>query len=197
VATGDLYELKVISIANGQNLLNVFHYLQTAGAGGAPQLVPTFQLQVWTDVNLMLHPSTQRVSTIAYDMVDPTDFFVSGTIAIGAFAAGDAMPNQDALSFTYVVNRLDARSGGKRFGLYGEGCQNAGAMVGGMVVRIADAELALQSNISDVSLNTWRPVVYGKRTGGGSTYFSNPISSVRFFGFTTQNNRKFYTSPGV
>lgn len=198
MATGDLYEIKLLGLADGQAFLNVFHYLQTSGAGGAPQLEPTWRNQVWsTGIRPLLHQSYILQNIAVRDMADPTDFDSDSATDAGSFnTSGDSMPSQDALSFTYIVNRLDARAGGKRFGTYGELGQDAGSETGGMVFRIAAAEASLESNISDTSLNTWKPVVYGKRTGS-ALYFSNPISNVRFFGFTTQNNRKFYTSPGV
>lgn len=198
MASGDLYQIKVFGNCRNQALLNIYHYYQTAGSGGANQLGPTFENQVLiAGVEYMLHQSYQRTSYEVRDKADPTDFYVDGSYRYGQFAAsGDSMPTQDALSFQYLCTRLDARTGGKRFGTYGEFCQAAGAPTGGFVSRYPVAEAILEASIDDTSGNSWRPVVYGKRTGS-SSYFSNYIASVRFFGFTTQNNRKFYTSPGV
>lgn len=194
MASGDLYEVHLKANCDGQNLLNVFHYLQTSGASGAETLANAFLAMVVGKIQDCVATTTTFFAILAKDKVDPTDFHAISINRVGLFT-GEQMPTHDAISFTYVSNRLDARSGGKRFGVPSESSQNGGDPAGSMVGKIATLEAALEANVTDFSSNAWRPVIYGKRTGG-TGYYSNPLSAVRFLGFTTQNNRKFYTSPG-
>jgi len=198
MASGDLYKLTLRGIVanSNQKTLNIFHYLQTTGGGGANDLGTAFYGDVLPSIRAICHQNQSFVQILTEDMADPTDFD-SINFGLAGQVAGEQMPTQDALSFTYVSNRNDARSGGKRFGVYSEALQNGGVKQGSASALIAALETELESNLTDLSSNAWRPVIYGKRLPlGSTTYYSNPISGVQWFGFTTQNNRKFYTGPG-
>lgn len=194
MASGSLYVLELKGIGQGQNFLNVFHYLQTSGSDGAPQLSARFYTVVMPRIMDVTSLFVTYTEIAVRDKVDPTDFY-SLSISDEGNRAGSILPTHDALSYTYKVNRLDCRSGGKRFAGVSESDVQNGVIVPPFVTEVTALEVALeQQQVQGGS--TWRPVIYGKRTGS-SGYFTNPLSSVVFLGVTTQNTRKFYTSPGL
>lgn len=195
-SVGDVYEVKLFTRVLSQNLLNVFHFQSANAIGNASELAIRFNLSVWAQVRQVLSSDTLYDHVEAKNLNDPTDFaFWVGTILNGS-RNGISSPTHDALSFTLYTTRTDASSGGKRFGAVATSDVSDGALNGALMTQIATIEDALESNIAGVSA-IYVPCVYGRRVGAGlGLKFANRLSSASYLGITTQNTRKFYTSPG-
>lgn len=192
--TGNLYLLTTICQFSGQDMLNMFHYLQVSGSGDAGDLIEAFEGDVVPAIRNLMATQAYFYAVKAEDKADPTDFDFDLVGAAG-LRSGEVMPPHDAVSFTYLANRNDCRGGGKRIGGYPEVFNSSGYLAPFGNPYVAAAEVAFESNISNVN-GVWRPVIYGKRYGTPG-YFSNPLSGVSFFNLTTQNGRNIYTSPGL
>lgn len=195
-SVGDIYQVKLFTKVLGQNLLNVFHYQSASAIGNAGELAIRFNLSVWAEVRPLLSSDTLYDHVEVKNVNDPTDFsFWVGTILNGQRGSVSAATH-DALSFTFYTTRTDANSGGKRFGALSTTDVIDGALTGSLMTQVATAENAMENNIAGVSA-VYVPCVYGQRVGAGlGLKFANRLSSVSYLGITSQNTRKFYTSPG-
>lgn len=191
MAVGDSWVVELKSDYQGQTALNVFNYLQTAGTGTAVSVYNAFLNRVIDQIRGRLHNTVYFKSILTYNRDDPTDFFTDNPFLFGT-TAGEGLPTHDCISFQYVPNRLDCRSGAKRFMGVPESRQNNGVPTPGYVTECNTLAAVLEGNI-DYVLNVYRPVIYGSRTGSLGR-FNNPLSSVLFKGVFTQNSRKSYTN---
>lgn len=200
MASGDLYELHLIGHMGNQDTLNVFHYLQTSGSGGAANLANGFGAVVLPDLREVMTTGAEIRRVFAKDKANPTDFGTNIVNQAG-FVTDSSLPVHLTWSFTYISNRLDARSGGKRFSGIGETMLSSGVATLTYQAKLVVLAATLESNIT-LGADSWRPVIYGKRYIAATqeyteAYFANPLAGVDYLGVTSQNNRKFYTSPGL
>jgi len=195
VATGNLYELTAYGRIGNQDCISVFHYLQVSGAGDADRLNLAFVGDVIPYFQDVQTAGFEWLSLTAKDKADPTDFDILPILLPGHSSGDSSLPTHVTWSWTYISNRLDARSGGKRISGIGEAMISSGVATGAYLTRVIGLESVLESPISD-GADVFRPVIYGKRLGSVG-FFSNPLSGVSYLGITSQNSRKFYTSPGL
>jgi len=191
MAIGDSWVLELKSDYQGQTALNVFQYLQTAGTGTAFSVYQAFVNDVIDNIRSALQDTVYFKSILTYNRADASDFHTDNPFLFGTIG-GEGLPTHDCISFQYVPNRLDCRSGAKRFMGVPEIRQNNGVPSAAYVTICNTVAVALESNIV-YGGNTYRPIIYGSRTGLLGR-FNNPLSSVLFKGIFTQNSRKTYTN---
>jgi len=191
MAIGDRWVVVTKMDYQGQTALNIFSYLQTAGTGTALSVYNAFVNRVTGVLMNSLHSTVYLKSVLAYNAGDETDFYNNDPFLFGGIT-GEGLPTHDCISFQYVPNRLDCRSGAKRFVGVPETRQNNGVPSPSYVTQCNLLAAVLESNI-DYIANAYRPVIYGGRTGSLGK-FNNPLSTVQFKGLFTQNSRKTYTN---
>lgn len=194
MATNDVYKIVSKGVSNGQAVVNIYHYWTFSGSTTASDMADFFRNTLLPAVASLCSTSTHFQSVEVKNLQNPLDF-AALTYDVQGIQSGENLPTHDAVSFTYLVNRSDAKSGGKRFGQIVETVQNNGVPSALYNTFLVSCETVL-SNLYLVAGGAMAPVVLGKRRGQLGVY-PNQLAGVRFFGFTTQNNRKFYKSVGL
>lgn len=192
-AVNDVYQLRLKYTVREQRFMNVFHYQATGIAGTASQCRQAVNGQLFPQLQAIMSSETVWGTWEVQNLDDPTDFASVTFTAVGG-RSGTYSTTHDAFSFTYESARADAQSGGKRFGAVAASDMIDGLPAPALITPIATLEAALATQIT-IAGCTYRPRIYGKRRAQLGT-FANPVASVNFLGITTQNTRKFYTSPG-
>lgn len=183
----------------GQNCLNVFWYRRTFNSGTSPSLLTVFRSAIVPLVVGVVSNQVQFQEVRVDNAVDPLDFDSYVYASQVGSRTGTPTPAHLAWSFTYVVGRGDAKSGGKRFAGITESDMDNGLPSGGVIVALNN----LAVNIGDVLIapdtTRFTPRIVGRRgtvRPWPDELYSNQLAAVNFLGITSQNSRKFYTSPG-
>jgi len=118
VAVNGIYELRLKTVYQGQDMFNVFHFLASTGLDThAQDLADTWKIAKTAFVEDLL--------SVAVDFVDILCFPISGngievvvpyTAGENGNRVGTTMPSPTAVSFKYERSTRDTRSGWKRFG---------------------------------------------------------------------------------
>jgi len=187
--TPDIYNLKLQGTYLGQAIEADFHYLQTVGTANADNLGNEFLLTKLVSIKTISSSSVNYTRIAVQNLSDPTDFWEDALSDVGD-QSGSNMQSFGTWSFTYLTNRSDSKSGGKRLAGCLEEQQNAGVAVATQLIRLAAVAVSLGQNIS-ADGSTWRPCVYGSRAGSIGRY-ANVLSGVRYLGMSTMRSRIFY-----
>jgi len=192
-AVNDVYRVKLKYQVGDQRLMNIFHYQATGAAGTASLCRQAVNGQFFPQLQNIVSSDTVFGTWEVQNLNDPTDFVSYSWSSTGA-RGGTYSATHVAFSFTLQSSRSDAQSGGKRFGAVASADCVDGLPTSSLLTAIAVVENAL-SSAPTLSGCTYRPRIRGGRQGSIGI-FANPISGGNFLGITSQNTRKFYTSPG-
>lgn len=97
----------------GQQIMNVYFYNHTTGAGGAGILCAAFDDQVVPKIKAIQSADINHVQVSAYSLDDLSDFANLTLSGLGAYEV-ESLPPTDAVGFTYKVNTRAVKPGSKR-----------------------------------------------------------------------------------
>lgn len=185
----DTYEVKLQGTFLGQAIEANFHYLQTVGTDNADNLANAFENLVLPAI-LSISSASVNYTRLAVKNLDSATDFHERTLSSVGSRGGENMQSFGTWSFTYLTNRSDSKSGGKRFAGCVETDQANGVALTQQLIRLGVATLSLGISIQDAA-SQWRPVIWGKRKGQLGK-FANVLSGVNYFGMSTMRSRIFY-----
>jgi len=192
MASGDRYKLVDTQNWSGNvanPFLNVFYFLQTAGTGGALELVTEWITDVLPDIVAVQADNIAHTNIDCFNLDSPTDFSLNALSPVEpGTRTGDALPLFCAWAFRYNRASLLSRNGSKRFGGVVEGDQNEGQPVGAIITLLNALAVRLGTAIIDGSGNSWEPRI--GRVAPPAAFTSFPVANVSFVNVTTQNTRK-------
>jgi hypothetical protein len=198
----DLYELRLFqhSASDNIDIVQVFHYQQTAGAAGAAsdQLTATFLANVVPKIRDIQNSdvTNELIECINYQNdADFTTDVITGSAGL-ATGYGDPLPSFIVSSFILTRTTRALRNGHKRFSGLSEGMVNV-RNLSGAVLTNAGTLAAVLGQVLPASSYQFTPIIYGKpipdRPGKPSPR-TEPVwctvGSAAFQGVSTQNTRK-------
>lgn len=198
MAIGDLYEVKFRQTwgAAGKNLLNVFHYRQTFGDGGAEELATATNFYLSSKIAMCLSTQVKILWWEIINLDNPADYGIFDVSANEGVIVGDALPPYVCFSFRLNRSTRAVRNGQKRFAGVAEDVQANGIVTNGTQLTVlGELAVALGGMIDeDAGANVWYPRIYraaGLNSKGQPVARADfPVSSVSYTGLSTQNTRK-------
>jgi len=197
--SGDLYQLvdEQIYVTEDDNpALNVYAYLQTAGAGNAIAIAAAWISTILpTIVAFQSTAVGHRLLTVT-NLDDPSDFLEAPITSEdgNGTQSGDCLPRYNAFSFFYARATRASRNGWKRIMGIPESVQVNGEVTNsGELTALAACAAALQNPLTDEDANSWSPRIYRRARPDASPPVERAdfgISGVSYQGLTTQNTRK-------
>lgn len=193
MAIGDLYRVIDHQSFDGQEVLNVYHYVQTDGAGAADELLTAFNEDMIPSIRAVQNTSLTHTLLEAINLDNDADF---GSMALtssnAGTRAGESLPVFTCWAFRYNRATRAVRNGQKRICGPNEGDQSGGDAISAMLTPLNALAGAMEDPVTEtVTSSSWKPVIV--RTTGTSapfTYTSFDISSVQYVRISTQNTRK-------
>jgi hypothetical protein len=196
VAIGDLYAVKDYQLyAANVNCLNVYYYKQTAGVGGAEELVNAF-LPVITDYICYIQSEIVGHTRLgAYNTDSELDWFETIPVGAAGQRGGDALP--PFVCYAFRLNRAStgSRHGQKRYVGVCEPDQVNGITTGTIQTALGALASKLEDTNQDLDGNAWELQIVRKipPVPPSTTwlYAEFPIASVQFVSISSQNSRKY------
>jgi hypothetical protein len=108
-----IYLLTHLMTYKGQEIMNVYFYNHTSGAGGSGILCAGFDDQMMPLLRAVQSADIYHKQISAYSLGDLSDFANLSLAGTGDYEV-EALPPTDALGFTYKVNTRAVRPGSKR-----------------------------------------------------------------------------------
>lgn len=197
MAIGDIWELTLRGTYQGQEILNVFGYVETVALGGD---VAGADVAKWLWDTIGTDLLAMTVDGVEYGQVDALQ--VTGGVAIGSYTiasgSGDrtveGLPSFATFSFRYNRASQASRHGYKRFAGVSEdwvsGNTNSfpsvqtNALIAALESDIFDSSSVLDGRLEPCIISR---VVNGQERPVPLAF---PVSSIVFIGVTTQNTRK-------
>jgi hypothetical protein len=176
-----------------QEIINVYFYDHVAGTGLSGDLGLAWQSNILPAVNILQTSALQNEGIEVINLGVTTDFSILTGVG-GGGGVGDALPPQDALSYTFKSSDRAIRPGGKRYAGVPESAQVDGEItLGGYLTGMEGLRVALAGNIVSGG-DTWQPVLVKRiKTAvpgttptqytyrlprAGDTFLSTPVLSV-------------------
>lgn len=191
-----LYRVRLFSIADSQEMLNVFYYRENTGSTG-------YDVQLWSAFDASVLPAIANIqhTAITYTnlVVDEpttisTEYSATPTTTVGT-VAGSRMNNAYAASIRLFRQTKELRSGWKRFSGLVEENVNTNSLVGAYVTLLNTAATAIAGNIA-FGGRTYIPILArppGVAGNPGPTYiYTDIVSASAVDRPTTQNSRKSF-----
>lgn len=158
MALADVYQLVLTQTFAGKELNNVFFFNRSDGAGGAGVLCAAFDSDYLPVINAMQSTGILNQQIFAFSLGNLSDFStlpISGTGDL----SGQALPPQDAISFSFKLNTRAIRPGGKRIAGIPESAQSGGQIEdAGYLDAIEDVRILLGTDLVGGG-TTYQPVV--------------------------------------
>lgn len=200
MAATNRFELILKTLYGSYECLNVFHYKQTGGTGGALELASAFDMQVLDDLAGILLTTVSFTEIAITNLDDPTDFTVYTPIGTTqGTRSGDGLPAFVAWGFRLNRATREVRNGYKRFVGVSETDQAGGSSVPAIQTALDAVELALSTALTHAGTGSSWDLVIMRVTRNpedpelplvGYTYTDFPVADVVHYALTTQNTRK-------
>lgn len=192
MAVGDLYQLKAVQLntPDTQEHMNVYHYLQTAGAASdADDLALNWAIDVMPGLLAIQSNRITYVRIEVENLNSPTDFYTAAlsTSNVGT-RTGEMLPQ--FVNWAFRLNRATTlvRHGQKRIMGVAEGDQSNGIEAAGIVAALNNAAAALGGVVADAIGGVWTPRI--ARIAPPAAPSSFPIQNAQYVRISTQNTRK-------
>ena len=171
MAFQDLYELVDVQTIAGQEVLNVYYYINNNvlnGGATAEDLAEAFEAQVLPSILAVQVELLTHTELRVKNLYTPSDAHVLALSESGAIAT-DAFPTFDAVGFRLVQGNGAIRNGAKRIGGIPEGAATDGVIDSGTYITALDAVgTAMADTLSLLLADVFMPVVVGRILDGGS-----------------------------
>lgn len=159
MATNDKFRLTARATYLGQQIQNVYHFIQTAGTGGAQPLAQEFRLSWLIDIALVQNVGVSNFNALVVNLDDDEDFadFTYSSAELGK-VTGEGLPSY--VCWTYRVTRTSRlfRNGFKRFVGVSESSIVGNNAAAAFEAALATLGTALSTDIDDGS-NTWAIII--------------------------------------
>lgn len=187
---GNHFVLKDFQTLADQQVLNVYVYENTSGAGDGTLLAAAFfanilsTLIVGMQASAVLHDHLEFVC-----LEDPTDFG-SLITAVPGGVAGDVLPVQDCYAIRLDRSSRESRNGQKRLAGVPEAYNNIGQLSGSAFLQLQVVAEAMATVLIDADGNEYTPRIWRRPVGAGiGTFYGIQTATASDF-VTTQNTRK-------
>ena len=195
MAVGDLWEVRDIQEFLGQQVINVYHYVQLTDPdiGSEAAIAAELNTQFYANVASMVTAiqdvalthvrleSAQFGSFTAFDVVSNGD---NGQVS------GDALPSFAAWAFRLNRESRVVRNGSKRVGGVPESYQVNGLATSAAITAMGPYITGLTAILSFDSIPVWQPVILRVPPDGSLPTVWSAIADVGFGTVTSQNSRK-------
>lgn len=190
-ATGNTYEIRLGSVLDGQNMLNVFHYQCATGTPAALNLITTFNTNVLSNLQAIVSTSMEFTTQDCINLDDLSDFW--GGVYSTTFGAVSGQFLNPFVCWAFRMNRATryVRNGAKRFAGVAESWIDNGVANSTASPYLSAAGTAMGNTLTGGgSAPTYKPVILHKQPLLVPTHVPYAISSVGYIGVSTQNTRK-------
>lgn len=198
MAVGNRYQIRDYQVMGGtQQVMNVYHYLHSAGSGDATTLGPSFVGDVMPQIIAVqgAHVVHDKLEVINLD--DPSDFTTiplsSGNVGT---VEGDKLPYTAAWSFRFNRSTRLTRSGRKAIAGVAEadvsGTNSPGATSDALTRLEALAAKLGGLVIDEPDGGTWVPIIVHREPGNPPVYTHYNITGVEYVRIGQQDTRKQY-----
>jgi hypothetical protein len=162
MANGDIYELTHNSIFGGQDVDNVYYYLQddnfpvgVSEAQIAAGVATRFYATVATALKACLTGDVAFQSIYVRNLFDPTSFHTEYVTDVGThqIASGDTLPPHDAVNITFSTANQQIGPGSKRLSGIAEGAQTDGIITSVSLLAAYAAYAASATGVMGVLLS--------------------------------------------
>jgi hypothetical protein len=194
MASGDHYQLLDRQVMNDKVIFNAFHYLQTAGSGGAEECALAYIDYVLPDMIVIQSTALEHLYIEVINLDNVTDYStVDLTTGNVGTASGDYLP--PFVTWTFKMTRVERghHNGRKSVSGVTEGQQENGQPNSGTVASVNALANTMASPIF-YGGSYWSPQIYRAPNSikpdytNAAAYYS--IGGGFFVGISSQNSRK-------
>lgn len=197
MALGDIWELRLNSTVFNQTIYNVFHFEETtAETVNQPEiaLAEAFYEDIVPSLQPLMDGSMWVAAADVKQLTGGSAIHTKALTAAGS-VVGECLNRFYAYGFRYNRASSSGRHGYKRFGAVPETAVADGQITGTFITAANTLAAALFTPIQwngSSGDGFFTPRILSKYSGGQKrvTPVAQPIASIVFVGFTTQNTRK-------
>jgi len=183
MALGDLFEVVDVQSLQGQDILNIYYYMNVNVEYSSDDLAEWWIAQVLPDIANAQSPDLQHTEVRVRNLFDASDIATQITGNYGELVTSPAetLPRHDAYSFTLYGPGNTTRPGGKRIAGLVETMQTDGVHVGGVLAVLDTLAARLAEYIlNDSSVAAFRPTIVArvKEVIGGVAQYRLPETAL-------------------
>lgn len=192
MAIGELYELIDKQFFLGQEVRNVYHYVNRRESGSAQALAEAWAAQVLPSLLNCQHPSLEHYEIECINLDDDNDFGAHGISAVGDNPIpGEAMPSFVAARVKLIRGSRSVRNGAKRIAGPNEGGVSGNLLTADYLADVQAFADELVNPVISVQAGEWDLVIFGRPTPNRpSRVLVDVIDASAQIQVSTQNTRK-------
>lgn len=162
MALNEIYELKHIQNLLGQEIMNVYHFRQTAhsiSVQGAEQLTQSFVNQWVTAINDLQSQDCENDRVVVQCLNDFSDYYEAQIFA-GGTRVFPAMPPQNSFAFKFVRPYPPLRHGWKRISGLANGTYEAGILQPWFLAKVDIVKDKFENELYNFPNDRFEMIVY-------------------------------------
>lgn len=192
MAIGDVFQVTDHQTYLGQEIVNVYHYINRREDGNAQTLADAFIADVLPWVTPIQSADLQHTRVSVINLNDEGDFAdVVSSIPGNTTEVGDNLPSFYAARLTLIRSTRAVRNGAKRYAGLVEGGVSGNTVDGNILLALQDLATALENPVTGAPTGEWDLIIYGLPTPNRPDPIVADINGVLAeVQVTTQNSRK-------